>query len=572
MSTSTLASFFSKQKQMKDAVREQRLGALNSLKQYRLKDFQGTPKSKRTANQQFQNIPSAYSTMTDIDDFFRQQKQLDLEWKANKEKAFTFLHKYRQENVHKKQHQMTEESSSEDTDSSMDLHQEEGRNDTAIFNVLLMVHAELKQFFDESSHDNNGEDDDGIVGRLSFEKLDISSSNISNHENDQTYHKVNDQEYLGYSEEKKEQDDVNNQCEAERDVDDNSAVEEKAEVATQDCQLERNLSSGNGSKSDDSLGSSKSISEVLDELLEDNDEPFELSEEELEAVVASESFTDEDFLRSESMDDGQGVASHTEKTEALEESTNKVEDIQDQTPETTAPNDNNSKDTVTTAAEVVEEKKDVGDMSPVLDPFSAQERSSQDKSCQEQDLGDVSKETLGMITSKELPMMDEQQHTTLRVGMLQEVPSTPTNLPTKSLNAADSSVSSIGSSSPLPSEAFAEKFIRGGETSLSSGTTFWKNDLPPLPDRDDDYSDLAMCGVEQYLPNLHGARGACERCLALASDAEKAKFEETGRHIRIMIVRGGCRRDCVVFPRQEGEPPVRLCRKCYFDTHRKACK
>jgi hypothetical protein len=75
---------------------------------------------------------------------------------------------------------------------------------------------------------------------------------------------------------------------------------------------------------------------------------------------------------------------------------------------------------------------------------------------------------------------------------------------------------------------------------------------------------------QQYAPNLHQSREACERCLYWASSEEKEKFQAEGHHLRIMLVRGGCDRGCTVFPRENDELPVRLCRKCYFDTHKNA--
>lgn len=75
--------------------------------------------------------------------------------------------------------------------------------------------------------------------------------------------------------------------------------------------------------------------------------------------------------------------------------------------------------------------------------------------------------------------------------------------------------------------------------------------------------------VGRYIPNLHIQRDGCERCLYWASAEEKEKFLEQGHHLRIMMVRGGCERSCAIFPRLADEFPVRLCKKCYFDTHRK---
>lgn len=76
----------------------------------------------------------------------------------------------------------------------------------------------------------------------------------------------------------------------------------------------------------------------------------------------------------------------------------------------------------------------------------------------------------------------------------------------------------------------------------------------------------------KYNPRLHRSRAGCERCLYWASPDEKAKFETDGRHLRIMKVRGGCGRNCPLFPRKEDEFPVRLCKKCFHDTHKAAVK
>lgn len=72
----------------------------------------------------------------------------------------------------------------------------------------------------------------------------------------------------------------------------------------------------------------------------------------------------------------------------------------------------------------------------------------------------------------------------------------------------------------------------------------------------------------RYVPNLHKTRDGCERCLHWASDAERTRFQIDGHHLRIMRVRGGCGRNCSIFPRNDDEFPVRLCKKCFFDTHR----
>ena len=89
-------------------------------------------------------------------------------------------------------------------------------------------------------------------------------------------------------------------------------------------------------------------------------------------------------------------------------------------------------------------------------------------------------------------------------------------------------------------------------------------EIPSDPSRG---KDIVICS-SKYIPNLHVKRDACERCLFWASAEEKARFIESGHHLRIMMVRGGCGTDCTVFPRQSDEHPVRLCKKCYFDTHK----
>ena len=81
-------------------------------------------------------------------------------------------------------------------------------------------------------------------------------------------------------------------------------------------------------------------------------------------------------------------------------------------------------------------------------------------------------------------------------------------------------------------------------------------------------TSICNCTLK-YNPHLHSSRAACERCLYWASEEERAKFNATGHHHRIMSVRGGCDRGCAIFPREVDELPVRLCVKCYYDTHKK---
>jgi hypothetical protein len=76
--------------------------------------------------------------------------------------------------------------------------------------------------------------------------------------------------------------------------------------------------------------------------------------------------------------------------------------------------------------------------------------------------------------------------------------------------------------------------------------------------------------ASKYQINLHALRGACELCYHHLNSAEKADADAKGYHIRVVMCRGGCDHDCQVFPRDstKGESPVRLCRTCFFNTHR----
>jgi hypothetical protein len=69
------------------------------------------------------------------------------------------------------------------------------------------------------------------------------------------------------------------------------------------------------------------------------------------------------------------------------------------------------------------------------------------------------------------------------------------------------------------------------------------------------------------LPNLHAMLAPCQVCVFRLSDSEKKKLEKNGRHLNVYKTKGGCE-ECQAFPSQEGEDPVRLCRQCFFDTHK----
>jgi len=68
-------------------------------------------------------------------------------------------------------------------------------------------------------------------------------------------------------------------------------------------------------------------------------------------------------------------------------------------------------------------------------------------------------------------------------------------------------------------------------------------------------------------PKLHQTSEGCERCLFFASKKELKDFGVRGGSPRIMMTKGGCGRDCKIFSRKEKEGCVRLCQKCFHDTH-----
>lgn len=90
---------------------------------------------------------------------------------------------------------------------------------------------------------------------------------------------------------------------------------------------------------------------------------------------------------------------------------------------------------------------------------------------------------------------------------------------------------------------------------------------------------IRVC-TNKFIYNLHPKLGPCDRCWALASPDEQESFLTRGSHLRIVRTRGGCDRSCTIFPplvsahNKDGEmkleePPVRLCRQCFFSTHQR---
>ena len=80
--------------------------------------------------------------------------------------------------------------------------------------------------------------------------------------------------------------------------------------------------------------------------------------------------------------------------------------------------------------------------------------------------------------------------------------------------------------------------------------------------------------AEKWDPYLFDIKAGCERCLDLASEAERDFFFENGRHQRITRTSGGCTATCNRYcgTRFYEDQAPRLCRICFNATHRKPRK
>jgi hypothetical protein len=71
----------------------------------------------------------------------------------------------------------------------------------------------------------------------------------------------------------------------------------------------------------------------------------------------------------------------------------------------------------------------------------------------------------------------------------------------------------------------------------------------------------------RYNPYLHHLKGPCELCIFQLSDKDKDELDTHGRHLLVQFTTGGCT-DCLAFPTTFDEAPVRLCPRCYSNSHR----
>jgi len=84
------------------------------------------------------------------------------------------------------------------------------------------------------------------------------------------------------------------------------------------------------------------------------------------------------------------------------------------------------------------------------------------------------------------------------------------------------------------------------------------------------FDTIRVC-KNKFVYNLHPKPGPCNRCWALASPAQRIRFKARGSHLCIAKTRSGCDRTCTIFPPDidnENSAPVRLCRQCFFATHK----
>jgi hypothetical protein len=80
------------------------------------------------------------------------------------------------------------------------------------------------------------------------------------------------------------------------------------------------------------------------------------------------------------------------------------------------------------------------------------------------------------------------------------------------------------------------------------------------------HQPITICS-NKFSYNLHSKMGPCDRCWALASPSEQDEYEKRGSQLRIFRTRGGCACSCAIFPSNNKNNPVRLCRQCFFATH-----
>jgi hypothetical protein len=98
-------------------------------------------------------------------------------------------------------------------------------------------------------------------------------------------------------------------------------------------------------------------------------------------------------------------------------------------------------------------------------------------------------------------------------------------------------------------------------------TSLPRSPLRPVRAGEMDALTSPFCDLA-YAPKLHKTPGPCCVCVYRLTQLEREQLEETGRSLHVTTTLGGCT-DCKIFPQGDCDfEPVRLCRKCFFDTHK----
>ena len=144
----------------------------------------------------------------------------------------------------------------------------------------------------------------------------------------------------------------------------------------------------------------------------------------------------------------------------------------------------------------------------------------------------------------------------------------PSNIPrphTK-LNAVSRLVSPLASITSVSRSSSPTRSLASASSVRTSGRERFHFRMSSNPDGSSLGSLGGACSGKLVL-ELHSNIDGCDNCLAHLTADEKAQYQKDGHHYRVHRIRGGCPRSCAIFPRGDDEPPVRLCRQCFYGTH-----
>ena len=145
---------------------------------------------------------------------------------------------------------------------------------------------------------------------------------------------------------------------------------------------------------------------------------------------------------------------------------------------------------------------------------------------------------------------------------------TPSRVPPRTTDHSSNVVSSHVIRTPIPRTTSPTRSVSSTTSARSSQRASYRS--PRFSGQQETLATrkVNVCTGKLVL-DLHGSIGGCDNCLAFTTPAERFQFQQDGHHYRVNRVRGGCSRSCTVFPRNDNEPPVRLCRQCFYGTHYK---